>query len=56
MDRRGTVALVEEVPRWGEAGGAEVDSPLSYYGTMMCRKAFVIKRHSAALIAIDIYV
>ena len=30
MDRRGTVIVVEEVPKSGEAGGIEVDSPPSY--------------------------
>ncbi len=39
MDRRGTVAVVEEASWIGETGGIEVDSPPSY--GMVCRKALV---------------
>ena len=39
MDRRGTVAVVEEASSLGETGGIEVDSPPSY--GMMCRMALL---------------
>src|SRR5210317_2261040 len=48
MDRRGTVAVVEEVPRRGKAGGIEVDSPPSY--GMVCRKALIGERACYCLI------
>src|SRR6056300_945318 len=39
MDGLGTVAVVEEVPGGGEAGGIEVESPPSH--GMVCRKALI---------------
>src|SRR5210317_923103 len=42
MDRRGTVAVVEKVPRGGKAGGWEVDSPPSY--GMVCSLVLIGER------------
>src|SRR6056300_107283 len=41
MDRRGTVAVVEEASAQGKTGGIEVDYPPSY--GMVCRKAPIVQ-------------
>ncbi len=54
MDRRGTVAVVEEASWIGETGGIEVDSPPSY--GMVCRKALIVQTTTAVFyfLALDI--
>src|SRR5210317_1494602 len=50
MDRRGTVAVVEEVPRLAKAGGIEVDSPPSY--GMVCRMALMVQTACCCVICV----